>query len=177
MAWSNGLTPLDAVLLALLLLSVGIGVWRGLVFEVLSLAGWVVAWWVASHGADAAGRLIHLGEEGSALRLGGGFLLAFVVVLLAWGLAARLIKMLIAATPLTVPDRVLGGGFGLLRGVLLLLLLVTAVGWTPLAGSDGWRASRVVAWTLILHQAIEPWLPQPSRAASPAARFLNLSSS
>jgi membrane protein required for colicin V production len=70
MAWSNGLTPLDAVLLALLLLSVGIGVWRGLVFEVLSLAGWVVAWWVASHGADSAGRLIHLGEEGSALRLG-----------------------------------------------------------------------------------------------------------
>jgi membrane protein required for colicin V production len=57
-----------------------------------------------------------------------------VVVLLAWGLAARLIKMLIAATPLTVPDRVLGGGFGLLRGVLLLLLLVTAVGWTPWPG-------------------------------------------
>ncbi|MCO5976185.1 CvpA family protein [Ideonella oryzae] len=177
MAWSNNLTPLDAVLLALLLLSVVIGVWRGLVFEVLSLAGWVAAWWVASHGAETAGQLVHLGEEGSALRLGGGFLLAFAVVLLAWGLAARLIKMLIAATPLTVPDRVLGGGFGLLRGVLLLLLLVTAVGWTPLAGSGGWRASRVVAWTLILHQALEPWLPQPSRATSPGTRFLNLSSS
>lgn len=177
MAMPASLTPLDAVLLALVLLSVAVGVWRGLVFEVLSLVGWVVAWWVASHGAEPAGRLIHLGEEGSALRLGGGFLLAFVVVLLAWGLAARLVKMLIAATPLTVPDRVLGAGFGFLRGVLLLLLLVTAVGWTPLAASDGWRASRVVAWTLILHQAIEPWLPQPAQAQSPAARFLHLSSS
>ena len=31
MASSNSLTPLDAVLLALLLLSVVIGIWRGLV--------------------------------------------------------------------------------------------------------------------------------------------------
>ncbi|MCA6216146.1 CvpA family protein [Ideonella sp. B7] len=177
MTLTNSLSPLDAVLLVLVLLSVAVGLWRGLVFEVMSLAGWVVAWWVASHGAEAAGHWVPLGEEGGALRLGGGFLLAFAVTLLAWGLASRLVKLLITATPLTVPDRVLGGGFGLLRGVLLLLVLVTVVGWTPLAGSDGWRASRVVGWTLVLHQAVEPWLPQPSQAASPAAHFLNLSSS
>lgn len=174
---TNSLSALDAVLLALVALSVAVGLWRGLVFEVLSLAGWVAAWWVAGHGAQAAGHLVHLGPEGSALQLGGGFALAFVVTLLAWALAARLIKMLIAATPLTLPDRVFGAGFGLLRGVLLLLLLVTAIGWTPLAGADWWQGSRVVAWTQALQQAMSPWLPQPAQAQAPAVRLSNLSSS
>ena len=37
------LSWVDLALGAMLLISIGIGLWRGLVFEVMSLAGWVVA--------------------------------------------------------------------------------------------------------------------------------------
>ncbi|RZL27705.1 MAG: CvpA family protein, partial [Rubrivivax sp.] len=42
------LSWVDLALAALLLLSIGIGLWRGLVYEVMSLAGWVIAYFAAS---------------------------------------------------------------------------------------------------------------------------------
>ena len=48
----------DWVLLGALLLSVLLGLWRGLVYEVLSLAGWVVAFVLAQAFADEAGVLV-----------------------------------------------------------------------------------------------------------------------
>ena len=42
-AWA----PLDWALLAVLATSVLVGLWRGLVYELLSLAGWLVVWFVA----------------------------------------------------------------------------------------------------------------------------------
>jgi hypothetical protein len=45
---------LAPILLIVLLASVLIGVWRGLVFEVLSVAGWVAAFFLAQWYADEA---------------------------------------------------------------------------------------------------------------------------
>ena len=50
--------------------------------------------------------------------------ISFMAVLLIWGLASRLIKMLIQASPLSALDRLGGAAFGTLRGVLVALLLV-----------------------------------------------------
>ena len=41
------LSWVDLALAALLLTSIGIGLWRGLVYEVMSLAGWVVAYFAS----------------------------------------------------------------------------------------------------------------------------------
>ena len=49
------MAALDWIFVALLLASMLMGAWRGLVYEVLSLAGWVVAFLVAQwFAADAA---------------------------------------------------------------------------------------------------------------------------
>ena len=45
--WLSALGWVDATLLGVLLLSLLVGVVRGFVFECLSLAGWVVAWFAA----------------------------------------------------------------------------------------------------------------------------------
>ena len=42
-----GLSLTDGVLCGILLLSLVIGAWRGLVHELMSLAGWVAAFFVA----------------------------------------------------------------------------------------------------------------------------------
>ena len=107
----------------MLLLSVLLGAWRGLVFEVLSVLSWVAAFvlaqWlapdVAHYAADAA-------APASWCATRAGFVLVFIATVLLGGLLAALLKKLMAAVGLRPVDRMLGAAFGVVRGVLLLLL-------------------------------------------------------
>lgn len=166
------LSWVDLALGALLLISVGIGVWRGLVFEVMSLAGWVVAYFAASPLAPLVAQLL---PESTTSRFGPAALhlvtlvIAFVAVLIVWSLASRLVKMLIHATPLSVVDRLGGAGFGALRGVFIALLLVLVIGASPLAQSATWQASRAAPVLTGVLQDMAPLLPEP------IARFVSRS--
>lgn len=150
----------DWALLAVLLLSLAVGLWRGLVFEVLSLLGWVAAFIAAQAFAPQAAAYMPLGGPGSPLNLAATFVALFVVALIAWTLAARLIRLLINATPLRLIDRVLGAGFGLLRGLLVLLVVTTVVTMTPAARSGAWRASEAAPWLTAMLHGLKPMLPQ-----------------
>ena len=58
------LSLVDWTLLAVLALSVVVGLWRGFVFECLSLAGWVVAWFAAQWGAPHLAVKLPVGSVG-----------------------------------------------------------------------------------------------------------------
>ena len=154
---SIDLVWVDTGLLAFLALSVVVGLLRGFVFEVLSLAAWFVAYFAATRGAGWAAPYIPMGAPGSALNQGVAFTAVFVVALIAWGLVARLVRGLVRATPLSAVDRVFGAGFGLLRGTLALLVLTVAVGFTPLAHSAAWQQSQGAIWLDALWQGVRPW--------------------
>ena len=149
----------DIGLLAFLALSAVVGLLRGFVFEVFSLAAWFVAYFAATRAAGWAEPYIPLGAPGSTLNHGVAFAAVFVVVLIAWGLIARLVRGLIRATPLSLIDRIFGAGFGLLRGTVALLILALAVGFTPLAHSAAWQQSRGAVWLDALWQSVRPWFP------------------
>lgn len=150
---------IDLVMLGVLLLSLGLGLWRGFVLEVLALIGWVAAYFAAQWLAPQWAPHLPLGEPGSNLNHGVAFALAFVAVLIGWGLASRVLRLLVDATPLRGADRVLGAAFGLLRGVLLLMVLATAVALTPLASSPDWHRSQGVQWLAVAMQGLKPLLP------------------
>ena len=152
------LTWIDWALLAVLAISIVIGLVRGFVFECLSLAGWVVAWFAAQWSAPWVSLHLPVGAPGSALNLGAAFALAFIAALVLWGLLAKLIRMLIHATPLSIPDRLLGAGFGVLRGGVVLLLVVLAVSFTPLGKSPAWHRSVGVVWLNSVWQELKPAL-------------------
>jgi membrane protein required for colicin V production len=149
----------DWALLAVLAVSVLVGVVRGFVFEVLSLAGWIVAWFAAQWGSPLLAPQLPVGVPGSALNAGAAFALAFVAALVAWALLARLVRLLIHATPLSIPDRLLGAGFGALRGGVLLLALATVVALTPASQSAAWRASQGARWLEQGLAMLKPLLP------------------
>jgi membrane protein required for colicin V production len=150
----------DAVLAAVLLLSVVVGLWRGLAFEVLSLVGWVVAFFVAQAFAPAAAAYVPFGVPGGALNHGIAFFATFVLALVLWALASRLLRLLIHATPLQPVDRVLGGVFGLARGAVLLLAVATVVMLSPAQRSLAWQQSRGAAWLATALQELKPVLPE-----------------
>ncbi len=150
---------IDWTLLGLLALSVLVGLVRGLVFELMSLVGWAVAYVLAQAYSPLLAPYLPIGRLGTALNQGAAFALGFVLVLLAWSLLARLLRRLIRATPLTALDRLLGAVFGMLRGALLLLVVATLVAFTPAAQSADWQASHGAAWLGELLKAIKPLLP------------------
>lgn len=149
----------DWVLLAILGISAMVGLWRGLVFELMSLAGWVVAYFLAYWLSPQIAPHIPVGSAGSALNSSTTFLVTFVAVLIVWALLARLLRMLVRATPLSVVDRLLGMVFGSVRGLMVALLLYTVVGWTPWSKSEVWVQSQVRPWLAMAYGALSPLLP------------------
>ena len=149
----------DAVLLGVLLLSTIVGVVRGLVFEMLSVAGWFAAYFAAQWLAPEVARYIPVGDPGSSLNHGVAFACTFIAALIVWGLAARLLRMLIRATPLSLFDRLLGAGFGFIRGMIVLLALATVVGLTPLMKSAAWQQSIGAVWLNSVLRGLKPVLP------------------
>lgn len=149
----------DWGLLAVLVVSIFVGALRGFVFEVLSIVGWVVAWFVALWAAPLIAAQLPVGTSGSLLNRAAAFASAFIVTLIVWSLLSRLVRSLIHATPLSPIDRVLGAAFGLLRGGIVLLALAALVGYTPAAKSAAWQRSVGAAGLNSVLRGIKPLLP------------------
>lgn len=149
----------DVAMLAVLCLSMLVGAWRGFVFEVLAIAGWVVAYFVAREAAPMLAPHLPIGTAGSLLNRGSAFALAFIAALLIWGLLSRLVRHLVSATPLAPVDRVLGAGFGLARAGILLVVASVLVSYTPAARSAAWQASWGARWIASAVRAGKPMLP------------------
>jgi membrane protein required for colicin V production len=149
----------DWVLLAVLLVSLVLGAWRGLVYEVMSVLGWVVAfvlaqWWAP----DVAGRL-PMSDVAEPVRYAAAFVLVFVVAAFAGGLVAWATKKLVEAVGLRPVDRTLGAAFGLVRGVVLLLAVAVVVGMTPLKTSVWWTESNGAGVLATALRGLKPVLP------------------
>ena len=125
------MTSLDWILLTIGGLSALWGLWRGLVREVLSLAGWIASFVLAQMYANAVGAWLPLSDTGDTLRQLAGFVLVFVSVLVLSTALALVLKKMASAVGLGPLDRVLGALFGALRGLLLLLSLTIVVGLSP----------------------------------------------
>ena len=149
----------DLALLGLLVVSVLLGAWRGLVFELMTLAGWLVAYAASPFVAPFIEGLLPAEKIGPSLIHAVGLVLAFVLVLLIWGLGAKLIRALIHATPLGVLDRLGGAAFGVLRAVLLALLTTVIVAMTPAVHSAPWVESQIVPYLHVTLAQVKPLLP------------------
>ena len=163
-----GVGWIDWTLLSVLLISVMIGLVRGFVFELLSFAGWIVAWFAAQWFAPELAPQLPVGAPGSAANHAAAFALCFLGALIVWSLLARLIRMLLHATPLSLADRALGAAFGLLRGLVLLLAVETVIALTPAAQWQPWRESRGTVWLNTAMHGLKPLLPAPVAEMLPA---------
>jgi membrane protein required for colicin V production len=155
----NNLGWVDLSFLAILALSVIVGLIRGLVFEVLSLLGWIVAYIAAQWLWPELAPHMPVGRAGSSLNHAAAFACTFVAVLIVWSLVARLLRMVIHATPLSPVDRVLGATFGVVRALMVMLVITTLVMLTSLAKSAAWQESRGAVWLNGALHGIKPLLP------------------
>ncbi|MGA8516255.1 MAG: CvpA family protein [Burkholderiaceae bacterium] len=150
---------LDWVFLAVLLLSTLLGTWRGLVAEVLSVAGWIAAFIVAQLFATTVGQFLPMQGFSDGLRYAAGFACAFIGTAFAAGLVTWMVKKLIESVGLRPVDRTLGAAFGLVRGAVLLLAASTVVAMTPMKDADWWRESQGALVLSTVLKSLKPVLP------------------
>jgi membrane protein required for colicin V production len=153
------LSWVDWVFIGILVLSMIVGLIRGLVFEVLSLLGWVAAYVAAQWLAPEVAPHLPVGKPGSALNHAAAFACTFIATLIVWALLARLLRMVIHATPLSGVDRLLGATFGVARALVVMLAITTVVMLTSLARTPAWQASRGAVWLNGALHGIKPVLP------------------
>jgi membrane protein required for colicin V production len=134
----------DYVILAVLFISVLIGLARGLISEVLSLVIWVAAFWVAWLFGPAVARYFEGSVTLPTARIAIGYGLCFITVLLVGAVFRFLISRLVSGTGLGGVDRLLGMLFGLARGVLIVSGVVFLLSFTPLPNEPMWRESAML---------------------------------
>jgi membrane protein required for colicin V production len=154
------LSALDWICAALLLASLMLGAWRGLVFELMSIAGWLIAFLAARWAAAVVGDWLPMGESPEPLRYAAGFVLVFIAVAFLCGMLATLARHAAKALGVRPVDRVFGALFGALRGVLVLVVLAALVLMTPMRDEDWWRTSHSAAWLEMALSWLHPLLPE-----------------
>lgn len=175
------MTWFDYAIAGVLALSVLIGLWRGFIGEVLALACWVLAFWVAwMFGPLLAERFSAISVPSVRVMLAYG--LCFVAVLMAGALVSFLLRKLVSGSGLSGTDRLLGMVFGLVRGLALVVLVVFVLG-ALFRHDPWWRESRLLptfqvgADWLVAHlpaevarylEPVENLLKQPVVPALPA---------
>lgn len=161
------MTTTDWILAAVLALSLLVGVWRGLVFEVLSVLGWAAAFFLAQWLAPVVASQLPLDALGESTRYAAAFVLTFVLAVFAAGLLAALLRRLVSVVGLRPVDRVLGAAFGLVRGLVILLAVTVVVEMTALNNSAWWQQSPGASLLTVTLAGLKPALPEGF------ARFLN----
>lgn len=150
----------DLAFLGVLAVSLLIGAWRGLVFEILSVVGWALSFYVAQWFAPDLATVLPLQSASEPVRYAAAFVLIFIVAVFVAGLLAVLLKKLVEAIGLRPADRTLGAAFGLLRGLILLLAVTVVINMTAFKTSDWWLASRGAELLTSALTGLKPVLPE-----------------
>jgi membrane protein required for colicin V production len=149
----------DFVILGILGVSILISLWRGFTREALSLAGWVLAVWVALMFSDNLERLLRSQIDTPSLRLIVAFAILFFLTLLVAAFINYLAVQLIKKTGLSGTDRVIGIAFGLARGIVLVTVLVLLAGFTAVPRDPWWNQSSLLHYFEDLAVWTRGWLP------------------
>jgi membrane protein required for colicin V production len=161
------MTTVDWIIAAVVLVSVLVGLLRGVTREIVSLAGWVLGLVLAWFFAEPVGAALPI--EPVALRIAIAAVLILAGVLILAALLGALLRALMAAARLSALDRVLGAAFGFARAALVLGVLVVLARATPVPGAGWWKASLLLPWVEAGVAFASPLLPESlARLRGPA---------
>jgi membrane protein required for colicin V production len=150
----------DYAVLGIVVVSILVGVLRGFIKEVFSLAVWAAAFLVAFQYSGALALQLEGHIELPSARTSLAFAGLFLAVLLVGGLITFLIGKLVEKTGLSGTDRLLGGVFGSIRGLVLILVLMLVAGLTPVPQDPWWQQSRTIQSLIPLAEWSARFLPE-----------------
>jgi membrane protein required for colicin V production len=137
---------IDYAIIGLMLISIGVGMLRGAIREVMNIVGWVLAFIIAHSFAASIAPLFSdwVGEPvaRTVLAWASLFLGALIVSSLITSLLTEVVKKL----GLSSLDRGVGALIGVARGLLLLLAITLAAGLTKIPQNPLWKEAAFTPW-------------------------------
>jgi membrane protein required for colicin V production len=135
---------IDFTLIGLVFISVIIGLLRGFIKEVFSLAFWMLASWVSLRFSREFSGFLESTISHPSARMVASFVVLFAITLSLGGLIGFLLNVLVKKTGLTFMDRLGGIVFGVVRGMTVVTVVVMLAGLTPLPKDSWWTESTVI---------------------------------
>lgn len=133
------MTVFDFAVIGIVALSALVGWWRGFMYELFSLIGWLAAFIVARTFSAEALPYVPEAVGVERIREAAAFAALFIATLIAGALVAWFLARLAKFAGLGGMDGKFGAIFGMLRGVLVVIALVWLGGLTGLPQKPFWR--------------------------------------
>ena len=121
------MTPFDWSIVGIVVLSILLSAAQGFLYEIFSLAGVVLGYLSAVWGYPRLSGLYRPYVNATQYADIAAFLTIFFAVLILAGIIARLARWMMKEVGLSWIDRLLGGAFGLVRGVAIVTVGVLAI--------------------------------------------------
>ena len=154
------MTSLDWIVLGIVALSILLAYFRGFVRELMALIAWVAGIIGAIAFTGPLGDMLPEIPKYPILR----YLIAFAIIIIGALVLGAMIAGPIArglrAASLGFVDRFLGGIFGLVRGLVVVVAFALVAGVTALPRSDWWQNSLFAAPLTVAVMAVSPYLPR-----------------
>jgi membrane protein required for colicin V production len=153
------MTGFDIAIIIVVVLSTVLAMARGVVRELVALAAWFVGLAAAISFSGVVAEHLDWMDVPPLARELLAFVLILVLVLIAGALTGALLRGAVRAIGLRFLDRFLGGVFGLMRGVLAVLVGVLLAGITALPQRDWWQNSMFGPALGVAALSLRPYLP------------------
>jgi membrane protein required for colicin V production len=135
----------DLVILGIIALSVITGLFRGFVKELVALCVWVAAIWIAYHYYGNLDPWFQNWIQDKTVRAIASFVVLLLGILIAGGLLNALLGVIMKRSGLSGTDRLLGMGFGFVRGLFIVAIIMVAIKMTSLPHEEYAKESRLYA--------------------------------
>lgn len=163
---------IDCAIVIIIVLSALISLIRGFVREALSLATWIIAFWVALTFSSVLETHFKDYIQSDSLRYAAAFIILFLVILIIGAIINFIITQFIEKTGLSGTDRLLGVVFGFARGVLLISIILLAARLTAIPKEPVWTQSRLVPVFTPIEKWLSTYIPEDIQNKFPGGKAL-----
>ena len=155
------MNTIDIFLLIILLIGGLNGLRQGFIKAFANLVGWIFALIIAAkYSSNLAPSMIVLSEDPVVQKIAAFAFLVLVIIVMTW-IVTFILNKVLKTLKLGPLNRLAGGAFGTLKGLLVVLIAMQGIGpWVD--SSPQWKNSKVIQ--LLLPYA--PWATEFSKGAA-----------
>lgn len=150
----NSLPIADLLVSAVIAACIVLSAMRGVIAEAGSMVAWVVAFFFAKLFAASFAEIAFASFQPRLFALALSFISLFILACLIQKILRSLLTGAVSAVGLGFANRILGGVFGALKGILIITLLVMLASKTDLPDTEEWQQSYTVPFFVSLSEAV-----------------------
>jgi membrane protein required for colicin V production len=158
---------IDILIAVALAVSIVVGVIRGFVKESISIAALLIAIWAALYFGPSVGNVSESWLSSEELQMWFGRILVFAVILSIGGLLSWGISKLVRLSILSGMDRMLGGLFGVVRGIILIAVFIIGGQFAGFDNDPWWEKSKLIPHLQVVADWIKVMAPQGLEIITP----------